>query len=196
MAASPNPEFLGDYQTPTNVMVTFPSGMVLQDLGDCQAVPFMGRNGRQEASISLHAIRFICKEHTWVLFSVDAGRIPKQQPHCSQIQIRLSSMKYVKKHLVSHGNAYCHLPFQRLARLHRRANSRLSYQANRNPLGCSLTNAFFSSTRKKKGYFELKSIPRLYSSPNDASSQTGTTWEVARESKQAAESSFAWCATQ
>lgn len=41
----PKPEFLGDYQSPTNVMVTLSSGMVRQGLGDCQAGPIMGRNG-------------------------------------------------------------------------------------------------------------------------------------------------------
>lgn len=41
-----------------------------QDLGDCQTVPIMGRNGWQEAGISLHVIRFIYKEHARVLSRV------------------------------------------------------------------------------------------------------------------------------
>lgn len=54
----------------------------------------------------------------------------------------------------------------------------------------------FSVALGEKGLFYTEINPRLYSSPNDASSQTGTTWEVAQESEQAAESSLGWCVLQ
>lgn len=47
MAPFPKPEFLGDYESPNNVMVAFPSRKVYQGLGDCQAVPIRGGMGNK-----------------------------------------------------------------------------------------------------------------------------------------------------
>jgi len=80
MAILPKPEPPSDHQTPTNVMVTFPSGMVRQGLGDCQAVGIMGRSGWREAGISLRVIRFIYKECTGVIPQWTRGEYPSSSP--------------------------------------------------------------------------------------------------------------------
>lgn len=126
--------------------------------GGCQAAPSVGRNGGQGAGVSLHAVRFIWKEHTQVL---------SQRPQGEQLCSSPIAHKFINPSLPFQHKVclkelvlpWQHLPpSSLLAGLHRHTKSCLSYHANRNPLGWSLTNAFFSSIRGKKGYFKLKSI--------------------------------------
>lgn len=114
------------------------------------AAPSEGRNGWQVAGISLHLIRFICKEHTRALSQWPQGEHPCSSP---------IAHKFINPSVPFHHKVCLKelvLPWQRLpsssllARLHRHTKSCLSYHANRNPLVWSLTNAFFSSIRGKK----------------------------------------------
>lgn len=112
---------------------------------------------------------------------MDTGRISKQQPHCSQIQVYFSSTKCDYRNLSSHGNVYCHLSF------HCACPHRQSFACLTRPVGTLRAAVWqtvcLAASGKKKSYVKQKSIHRFYSSLHDASSRTGAVWEVANSRK-------------
>lgn len=146
MAPFPSPEFLGDYRTPTNVMVTFPSGTVGQGLGDCQAVPVSGKNGGQEAGISLHAARFIYKGHPRVLSQRMQGEYPSSSPIAHKSKSIFPARNVLKR--ICSPTAMLTVIFLFPGLLG--CSGERTHAFLTRPTGCSLTKRFFQQRQGKK----------------------------------------------